>query len=155
MAKESPGKGKAKAKGKGKAKAGAKAAGTQRRLSFPAIEDAPPSQKTPADAAAESQKSHEEDDNGEGPREESEAADAGENDSSPPTRGQRYVFNRDFDTLPQSVQDEYTRVNNSRVFGKQQLLNKIINRAVRNRAGGYKAKVDTSSATGITNIIYG
>ena len=121
------------------------------RLSFPAIEDAPSSQKS----VAESQKSHEEDDNGEGPREESEAADAGENDSSPPTRGQRYAFNRDFDTLPQSVQDEYTRVNNSRVFGKQQLLNKIINRAVRNRAGGYKAKVDTSSATGITNIIYG
>ena len=121
------------------------------RLSFPAIEDAPSSQKS----VAESQKSHEEDDNGEGPREESEAADAGENDSSPPTRGQRYVFNRDFDPLPQSVQDEYTRVNNSRVFGKQQLLNKIINRAVRNRVGGYKAKVDTSSATGITNIIYG
>ena len=111
--------------------------------------------KTPAAAPAESQKSHEEEDVGEGPREESEAADAGENDDSPPTRGQRYVFNRDFDTLPQSVQDEYTRIKKSRVFGKQQLLNKLINRAVRNRAGGYKAKVDTSSATGITNIIYG
>ena len=40
-------------------------------------------------------------------------------DEAAPTRGQRYVFDRDFDKLPQAVQEEYNNIKLSKTIGKQ------------------------------------
>ncbi len=54
------------------------------------------------------------------------------------TRGQKYIFDRDFELLPQAVQDEYHRLRTSKEPGKQRKMNAIVSTAVSDRSGTYK-----------------
>ena len=64
-----------------------------------------------------------------------------------PSRGQKYVFNRDYNLLPEVVRKEYEEIKLSKTPGKTKQLNALVNRAVKDRAGGYRANVDTSEVT--------
>ena len=144
----------AKGKAAAKAAAAATAAGADAapppkrwKSSFPALEDlpqagvaapAPPPKRSKSSSPAQEIESEVIDDGAA----EAEGAAAPAPKQSAPSRGQRYIFQRDFNTLPKKVQDEYNRIRLSMTPGKTQAMNQIIMAATKN-VTGYSGQLDT------------
>ena len=62
-------------------------------------------------------------------------------DSSAPSRAQKYVWDKYFDQMPQSVQDSYNNMKSSKEPGKRLKMNALVNAAV-DKSATYKSSAN-------------